>query len=142
MQRIFLDANICLDLLDSTRVNAKKTIEWYIKNLDNKEYSFYFSGDFITTFYYILSERKEIDKQKVVSAIKSLSKEIKPIFITKQDYLNAIDDFNNNKFNDFEDLIILNSALNNNCNIFVTNDANLLKLKKFNKVTIITSQYA
>ena len=137
MQKIFLDANICLDLLDSTRANAKNTIEWYIKNLDNKEYSFYFSGDFITTFYYILSERKKIDKQKVVSAIDSLAKEIKPIFITKQDYLNAIDDFNKKKFNDFEDLIILNSALNNNCNIFVTNDANLLKLKKFNKLDII-----
>ena len=137
MQNIFLDANICLDLLDSTRANAKKSIEWYIKNLDNKEYSFYFSGDFITTFYYILSERKKIENQKVVNAIDSLAKEIKPIFITKQDYLNAIDDFNKKEFNDFEDLIILNSALNNNCTIFVTNDANLLKLKKFNKLDII-----
>jgi len=137
VQNIFLDANICLDLLDSTRGNAKDTIEWYLQNLDNKEYLFYFSADFITTFYYILSERKKIENQKVVSAIESLSKEIKPIFITKQDYLNAIDDFNNNKFNDFEDLIILNSALNSNCNIFVTNDANLLKLKKFNKLDII-----
>ncbi len=141
MQNIFLDANICLDLLDSTRANAKDTIEWYLQNLDNKEYSFYFSGDFITTFYYILSERKKINKQKVVSAIDSLSKEIKPIFLTKQDYLNAIDDFNNKKFNDFEDLIILNSALNSNCNIFITNDNSLLKLKSFNKLTITTPKH-
>ena len=132
---MFLDANICLDLLDTTRRNAKETISWYLSNLDNKDIDFYFSGDFITTFYYILSERKKIDKQKVVFAIKELSKEIKPIFITNQDYLNAYIDFENGKFRDFEDLIILNSAIS--CDIFITNDIDLLELKKFKGLKII-----
>ena len=131
MQKIFLDANICLDLLDTTRANAKNTTSWYLQNLENKHLKLYFSGDFITTFYYILSERRKIDKSKVILAIESLSREVQPIFITQQDYTNAIRDFNNKIFDDFEDLIILNSALKNGCTHFITSDASLLQLKEF-----------
>jgi predicted nucleic acid-binding protein len=42
--KIFLDANICLDLLDTTRPTSQKSVHWY---LSNKEYQFYFSTDFI-----------------------------------------------------------------------------------------------
>ena len=63
--KIFLDANICLDFLDSSRLNSKDSISWYMKNKDNQDLEFYFSGDFITTLYYILTQKKE----KILNAI-------------------------------------------------------------------------
>ena len=129
--KIFLDANICLDLLDTTRLNSKYSIEFYRKNSDNL---FYFSGDFITTFYYIMTERKKYDKQKTIKAIDLLSKNIEPVYIEHTDFLNAKKDFFNNIFNDFEDLIILNSALRVKCNKFITNDKLLKDLKMFYNV--------
>jgi len=136
MQKIFLDANICLDLLDSTRKNAKQSISWYIKHKDDTKINFYFSGDFITTFYYVLSERKKIPKDKVVQAIKELSKEIEPIFINYQDFQQSYIDFDIQKIDDFEDLLILNSASNFGCHTFITNDKALLNIHRFKGMKI------
>ncbi len=42
---IFLDNNICLDLLDSKRPTAKNSVQWYMKNKDDLNNNFYFSAD-------------------------------------------------------------------------------------------------
>jgi len=131
--KIFLDANICLDLLDTTRVNSKNSIDFYKKNISN---SFYFSGDFITTFYYIMTERKKYDKQKTIKAIDLLSQNIEPVYIIHTDFLYAKRDFFKNVFEDFEDLIILHSALRKNCDKFITNDKVLNNLQIFYNLNI------
>jgi len=133
---IFLDANICLDLLDTTRPNSKISIAWYMKHKDDSALSFYFSGDFITTFYYILTERRKIDKQKVVHAIESLSLEVTPFYINHSDFLEAKDNFGTHRLDDFEDLLIAHSGLRCECGMFMTNDKDLLSLKKFDTMQI------
>jgi len=133
---IFLDANICLDLLDTTRPTSEASVAWYMSHKDDTSLTFYFSGDFITTFYYILTERKKIDKQKVVQAIDALSMEINPFYLNHTDFIEAKNSFNTKHFNDFEDLMILHSALRANCDTFVTNDLQLVKLKKFDALTM------
>jgi len=45
-------------------------------------------------------------------------------------------DFFEGQFKDFEDLMILNSAIRGECELFVTNDKNLLELKEFNGMKI------
>lgn len=52
------------------------------------------------------------------------------------DFLLAQKSFFENSFDDFEDLMILQSALRVNCNIFMTNDKKLLKLSNFNNIKI------
>mgnify|MGYP003495783884 CR=1 FL=1 len=47
-------------------------------------------------------------------------------------------DFMNTDFDDFEDLVILQSTSRVNCNIFITNDKKLLKLENFNNIKIQT----
>jgi len=135
--KIFLDANICLDLLDNTRDTSKNSIKWYLNNKDNKDYDFYFSGDFITTFYYILTQKRKYNGKKTLIAIDSISDEIFPHYITNRDFIDAKNQFLNNIFNDFEDLIVLNSANRLNCKKFVTNDKNVLKLKNYLNMEII-----
>jgi len=134
--KIFLDANICLDLLDTTRPSSARAISWYMDHKNNSTLAFYLSGDFITTFYYILSERRRIDKQKVVAAIDALCFEIEPFYINHNDFLMAKDAFGVHDLKDFEDLLILHSALRCGCSEFVTSDIALLSLESFGSMQI------
>ena len=133
---IFLDANICLDLLDTTRPTSKASIDWYMAHKDDTSLSFYFSGDFITTFYYILTERRKIQSQKVVHAIDALSQEIIPFYLNHADFLNAKNSFEEKTFDDFEDLMILHSSVRARCDKFMTNDLSLVGVGEFCGVTI------
>ena len=128
---IFLDANICLDLLDSKRETAKTSIDWYMNHKDDESLQFYFSSDFITTFYYILTERKKYDASEVISSIEALSLEIFPYYLSHSDFVHAKSDFFDATFKDFEDLMILNSAIRGKCELFITNDNALLELREF-----------
>ena len=133
---IFLDANICLDLLDSKRPTSKSSIEWYMSKKDDNSINFYFSSDFITTFYYVLTERRKYDASEVIATIEALSFEIRPFYLAHGDFLNAKRDFFSKKFDDFEDLMILNSAVRSECELFITNDKALLKLGEFNGMRV------
>jgi len=134
--RVFLDANICLDLLDTSRPTSSRSVTWYMNHKDDSDLTFYFSGDFITTFYYVLSERRKIDKQKIVHAIDALSFEVKPFYIDHNDFLEAKEAFAMHRLDDFEDLLILHSALRCGCDIFLTNDLELLALETFGAMQI------
>ena len=133
---LFLDANICLDLLDTTRPTSKASVAWYMKYKDDTSIEFYFSGDFITTFYYILTERRKIDAHDVVNAIDALIQEVEPFYLKQSDFLEAKESFSDGILNDFEDLMILHSALRNKSSIFITRDIDILALDKLNGMKI------
>ncbi len=128
---IFLDANICLDLLDTKRPTSEASVAWYMKKKDDISLNFFFSSDFITTFYYILTQKRKYDDAKVIASIDALSFEITPFYLVHSDFLNAKSDFFSESFKDFEDLMILNSAVRAECDMFMTNDKVLLKLGDF-----------
>jgi predicted nucleic acid-binding protein len=134
--KIFIDANICLDLLDTTRPTSEASVAWYMSHKDDPAVTFYFSGDFITTFYYILTERKKADRHDVVKAIDALSMEIVPFYLNHSDFTEAKSSFSHARFDDFEDLIILHSALRAGCEHFITNDEALVRLKQFGRLQI------
>ena len=129
--KVFLDANICLDLLDSTRHTAKDTIAWYMQNKDKTEIEFYFSGDFITTICYHLTQKRKLDGKLVIEAIDALCGEISPIYLNHNDFQLAKKSFFDGVFDDFEDLIGLHSGVRFGCDGFVTNDKRLFKLGSF-----------
>ncbi len=134
--KIFLDANICLDLLDTTRPTSKNSVDWYMSNKDKENFEFFFSSDFITTFYYILTQKRQYPPKETISAIDALCCEVIPWYISHHDFFLAKSDFFDKIFNDFEDLIILNSAARLKCDEFITNDKELLKLKIFKGIVI------
>ena len=133
---IFLDANICLDLLDTKRATSEASVSWYMKNKDREDLKFFFSGDFITTFYYVLTERKKIDKEIVVNAIDALCMEVTPFYLDHNDFIQAKDSFSHEVLDDFEDLMILHSVLRCGSGIFMTNDKHLLDLAQFGPLVI------
>ncbi|HIP61744.1 MAG TPA: hypothetical protein EYG98_04235 [Sulfurovum sp.] len=134
--RILLDANICLDLLDTTRATSAASVEWYMKHKDNEMIEFYLSGDFITSFYYILAERRKLPSQIVVQAIDALTQEISPLYLSHSDFIFAKSSFFDGEFDDFDDLLILHSAIRGNCEQLLTNNKSLLRLSSFKDLNI------
>jgi len=133
---IFLDANICLDLLDTKRPTSEASVAWYMEKKDDASLNFFFSSDFITTFYYILTQKRKYDAHKVIASLDALSFEIEPFYLTHNDFINAKSHFFDGSFNDFEDLMVLNAALRAKCERFMTNDKELLKLGEFEGMKI------
>jgi len=136
--KVFLDANICLDLLDTRRKTSSRSVKWYLNNKDREDVEFYFSSDFITTFFYILTQKKKQTPKIAIDAIDMLSNEITALYLDNEDYINAKYDFEDGIIDDFEDLFVLNSAVRTGCELFLTNDRELLKMGKFKKMKIMT----
>ena len=134
---IFLDANICLDLLDTKRPTSPASVAWYMKHKDDTSLNFFFSSDFITTFYYVLTQRRKYEDAKVIASIDALSFEIEPFYLAQSDFVNAKSDFFSEQFNDFEDLMVLNSAIRAKCERFMTNDKALLALGSFKGMALL-----
>lgn len=134
---IFLDANICLDLLDTTRSTSKKTVQWYLQYKDNETISFYFSADFITTIYYILTQKRKMNPKNTLVVIDELCNEIHPHYLVHDDFLSARDSFFEEIFDDFEDLLVLQSSNRLSNTKFITNDKELLNLGKYKNIDII-----
>lgn len=139
---VFLDANICLDLLDTTRQTSKNSVDWYMSNKEKENYKFFFSSDFITTFYYVLTQKRKYPEKETILAIDTLCSEVLPWYINHNDFSSAKSDFFENVLTDFEDLIVINSASRLDCNIFITNDKELLKLKTFKDMIITQTMFA
>lgn len=133
---IFLDANICLDLLDSKRATSLDSIAWYMEHKDDISIKFYFSSDFSTTFYYVLTEKRKYNASEVIATIEALSIEITPFYLAHHDFVNAKNDFSDELFSDFEDLMVLNSAVRCGCDVFVSNDKKLLELGEFKGMNV------
>ncbi len=134
--KYFLDANICLDLLDRTRPTSGNAVAWYMEHKDDEDMEFIFSGDFITTIFYILNQRRKIPADEVVAAIDALCEEINPCYIEHSDYLHAKAAFHKGLSGDFEDLMILASAKRAGCDMFLTNDTEILSVGMFEGMRI------
>ena len=72
----------------------------------------------------------------MIATIEALSLEITPFYLSHSGFINAKSDFVDGVFDDFEDLMILNSAVRCGCERFVTNGKRLLKIKDFKEIKI------
>ena len=113
--KIFLDANIIIDLISSKRLNhtlALQTIEKIIQ----KDYQIYMSENILTIVYYIVK-----DKQSVLKFFKEAVKDWQVVPFGK-DVLNSGIDFSIANNTDLEDTLQCFCAKENRCDIFLTND--------------------
>ena len=60
-KRVFLDANIILDIYDENRPFYKESSEVIFMLLQQKDIELFTSCDIITTLYYVLSKKGKID---------------------------------------------------------------------------------
>ncbi|MEA1879627.1 MAG: PIN domain-containing protein [Campylobacterota bacterium] len=124
MIRLFIDANIFIDVTDSTRKTSTSSLEFMDRMFDNMDkYQLYTSCDLITTIYYIL--RKELDSHGALQQIKRISKFISIIEFGNNEVDEAVKLMENNlKYKDLEDTIQYVMARKEKCDYIITNDKN------------------
>ncbi len=121
MKKVFLDTNIILDLLDSTRTyhNISKKV---FENLIDQNYKIIISEDILTTIYYIVK-----NKQAVLKFYEMVIAQWEIISFGKETIVDAINLCKDNSVLDFEDVLQSLSAKKSDCNLIITNDKNFYK---------------
>lgn len=122
MTKLFLDANILIDISDSSRPFSKKSSQLFDYILDNTlKYELYTSCDLLTTIYYVLN--RKLDTKVVLEQIKILNQLINVIEFGNQEIDEAIYLMEKNKeFTDLEDTIQFVMARKERCDYIITND--------------------
>lgn len=115
--RIFLDANILVSVL-----NKEYPLFTYAARIvslaDNKKFTVYTSPVCLAIAFYFAEKKSgtQLAKQK----IRLLSEKISVAAVGKTEVLQALE---NKQVNDFEDGIEYYAAINNKCDVIVTEDA-------------------
>lgn len=122
MKKIFLDANIFIDLADTKRPFYKESTELFTYLIQNRqEFTLYTSCDLITTIYYLL--KKPLGKELVLEKLKVMNKIMTIIEFGNQEVNEAIYLMEQNKhFIDLEDTIQFVMARKKRCDYIITND--------------------
>lgn len=122
MTKIFLDANILIDISDSSRPFSEDSSKLFNYLLDNTlHYQLFTSCDLLTTIYYIL--KRKLNKETVLEKIKLMNKIIKVIEFGNSEIDEAIYLMEKNKeFTDLEDTIQFVMARKERCDYIITND--------------------
>ncbi len=123
MIKLFIDANIFVDVTDSSRKSSSSSIAFMDSMFDNMDrYKLYTSCDLITTIYYIT--RKNLDNSGALQQIKRISKFISIIEFGNKEVDDAIELMERNpKYKDLEDTIQYVMARKEKCDYIITNDA-------------------
>jgi len=118
-KKVFIDANIFIDLFDTDRPLRKYSIE-AIQKLLEENVELYTSCDLITTIYYVL--RKKFGRQALIF-IEKLSKICELLPFSNKDLDEAITLMKKNfNFKDLEDTLQYVLAKKMGCDLILSND--------------------
>ena len=122
MKKIFLDANILIDILDGGRPTSRQSAKVYeilVRGVEH--FSLYTSCDLLTTVYYFT--RKPLGQKSALEKIKKLNQIIHVIEFGNQEVAEAIELMERNeKYTDLEDTIQYVMARKEKCDYIITND--------------------
>ena len=124
IKKIFLDANIILDLIDIDRGNLEKTRAFILRAL-KEGVLLSTSCDILSTVYYVA--KKRIDKQTLVQELATLMDIFEIDVIDKDVIMLALEKNTEDLKLDFEDVLQSVCANMHACDILVTNDKTFLK---------------
>lgn len=123
--RVFLDTNIVLDFIDSSRAFHKNAIELFEKLIDEKS-EIYICEISIVNIFYIL--RKNRNLQEIFIDFTDSLKDFVNIVGFGKEVLNlAIKEYKYSHL-DIEDLLQAYTAFINKCDLIYTNDINFPKV--------------
>jgi predicted nucleic acid-binding protein len=114
--KIYLDINIVVDIIDDSRVNHSMSIEM-LEALVINDYEIYISEDMLSTIYYILK-----DKNKALLFFKNLIFIDWNILSFGLEIMKQATDLSLEKNLDLEDTLQCLCARENGCEVLITND--------------------
>jgi predicted nucleic acid-binding protein len=121
--RVFIDANIFLDIFDPYRPSHKDSMASYTFIVDSK-YQIFTSCDLITTIYYIDSKK---DKKQALLNIQAINKTLKVIEFSNKEIDECCDlMLEDDSYKDLEDTIQYIMAKKQECDLIISNDKNFV----------------
>jgi predicted nucleic acid-binding protein len=139
MKKVFLDLNILFDLIDTTRSSSATTIEFIKKLKSEYEVEFFASDNFVFVLSFIL--RRKSKDEIIDTLVKILDELDLNLLCFKKSIVNITTLFaKKSELKDVEDLLMLFMAIEYECEVYVTNDKEVLKYRKdfLNSISIIT----
>ena len=120
--KVFLDANILLDVSNNERIFHKFSVATYNYLLRNAQ--IFTSCDLITTIYYINSK---YDKKQALLNIQAVSKTLKIIEFSNKEVEETCNlMLEDDDYKDLEDTIQYIMAKKHNCDLIISNDKNFV----------------
>ncbi len=131
--KVFIDANIFIDIFNIDRKMHKYSLEIY-KYLIKNENIIYTSCDLITTIYYIDSKR---DRNQALLNIQNIIKTLNIVYFSNKE----IEDvcklmLKDKEYQDLEDTLQYILAKKQNCDLIISNDKNFIS----KDIPLITSK--
>jgi predicted nucleic acid-binding protein len=121
-KKIFLDANILIDIFDENRIFYHDSLKLYQECL-KRDIAIYTSCDILTNIYYINS--KHLSRDVALDSIDILLQTLNIISFDKKDAKEVIKLMKQNqKYHDFEDSLQYILAKNSSCEAIISNDKN------------------
>jgi len=118
MKNIYLDANIVLDLLDSTRNSHSSSKKVFIIIIE-QNFKIFISEDILTTIYYIVKNKKS-----ALSFFETIMGSWEIVSFGSRTISEAITLCQKNLNLDFEDVIQSLTAKKSACDTIISNDKN------------------
>ncbi len=117
--KVFIDANIFIDIFNVDRHMHKESLEVY-KHLIKQESEIYTSCDLITTIYYIDAKR---NKNQALLNIRNIIKTLNIIYFTNQEIEEVCGlMLKDKRYQDLEDTFQYILAKKQNCDLIISND--------------------
>ncbi|PCI65524.1 MAG: PIN domain-containing protein [Piscirickettsiaceae bacterium] len=113
--KIFLDINVVVDFIESSRSRHQKAVE-LIQYLTINDYAIHISEDMLTTIYYIAKNKKG-----VLNFLRNIVDDWRILSFGQQVIKTGID-LSLKHGLDLEDVLQCLCAKENNCAVFITND--------------------
>lgn len=132
--KIFLDTNILLDfIIQQQRPNhdASSRILYFAK--DNPDLVVYCSVQSISDAAYYFTKKGITDSDRFLLPMKSLLSFLRPRRVSEQDLYDSL----RGLFDDFEDELLLRSAIEADCAYFITGDQRIIDTQPFNSIKAI-----
>ena len=121
--RVFIDANIFIDIFNTDRLMHKESLEVY-KHLIKQESEIFTSCDLITTIYYVDAKR---NKNQALLNIRNIIKTLNIIYFTKQEMEEVCElMLKDSEYNDLEDTLQYILAKKYNCDLIISNDKDFI----------------
>ena len=127
--RIYVDTNVFIDLLDGTRPFAKGTLTLIREKISSGSI-LYINSDTITNAFYIVSRQKKFSNNELLGLMKKVILLFSIVPVEQDDTFEAIDLCMNeeNSFRDYEDALQYVCAKNIEAAIILSNDKGFVSL--------------
>lgn len=120
--KVFIDANVILDLFEEGRPSHKDSTYVVGELLLNEEVELFISTDMISNIFYILNNRYKYGFDKTLEVIEKISQIFTLHSVEKNDIDSAIDICKKHVFRDYEDALQYFCALADECTLIITNN--------------------